>query len=567
MARKGVRLGHAATPRRHATPHRSKAMHLVDDLIHLKFSRENFCLITGFRFGKMNLDPKEKDHSEFHKRVFPKIANLKGEHLLTLVKKDVEFNQLDDEDVVRVCLLLALDFVFMGQELRHVTPSTPVLRSSTRGSSNSKSVHTRVRTEVCHVVHVRTEVRSFVHKEEVRTQAVDQEDLLERAILEQTVKNQQQMIVDLQRRLLSVEQVTKKLRIGPSDVDHLDKNGNQYDNVPVGGLDHQSNNGVSQCMNNCNDVSDNFLVDGLDHQSMEGVSHCTSVDHISQTVKEESIIVYDNDFKVKDSEETYFLSTQQVRDLMEEVFDDTPSGPHSTQDVGGTAPVGLDSDVGVSESMDVDQPSLDTVVKDVKTDVVPFQRQKYPGKACVSPYVQPSSTKVKYKKRRRVMKLDKPNILIRTLIGPDGNEIPLFPWKELAGAILKEVGYLMMNPNDDWAMASPYLCDMLLQYEYPLYYVDGVKYGVPWFAKSVKKVYFPVNESDSHWVLGELDITSGVITFYDSLGGPPRGVETRHFWLEVRQILEFQFPLYLDSVKVFEKKKTLRVSLSPPLSG
>ncbi|GKC60237.1 ulp1 protease family, C-terminal catalytic domain-containing protein [Tanacetum coccineum] len=95
----------------------------------------------------------------------------------------------------------------------------------------------------------------------------------------------------------------------------------------------------------------------------------------------------------------------------------------------------------------------------------------------------------------------------------------------------------MMQPNDGWAMASPDLSDMLLRYDYPLCYADGVKYDVPWFAKSVKKVYFPVNENDSHWVLGELDITSGVITFYDSLGGPPGGVETRHFWLEVRQKL------------------------------
>nr|GEY52321.1 hypothetical protein [Tanacetum cinerariifolium] len=58
-------------------------------------------------------------------------------------------------------------------------------------------------------------------------------------------------------------------------------------------------------------------------------------------------------------------------------------------------------DVGVSESMDVDQPSLDTVLKDVKTIVVPFQHQKYHGKACVSPYVPPPSTKVTCKKRRR----------------------------------------------------------------------------------------------------------------------------------------------------------------------
>ena len=77
-------------------------------------------MITGFRFGKVNLDPDEEDRSEFRMRVFPKIENLKGEHLLDLVKKDEKFAKLDDEDVVRVCLLLALDFVCMGHELRHV---------------------------------------------------------------------------------------------------------------------------------------------------------------------------------------------------------------------------------------------------------------------------------------------------------------------------------------------------------------------------------------------------------------------------------------------------------------
>ncbi|GJR54469.1 hypothetical protein Tco_1404990 [Tanacetum coccineum] len=167
-------------------------MHLVDDLIHLS----RFMMLR-----KVNLDPKEEDHFEFRKRVFPKISNLKGEHLLTLVKKDVEFNQLDDEDVVRVCLLLALDFVFMGQELRH--------------------------TEVRHEVHVRTEVRRFVDKEEVRTRAVDEEDVKEIAVFAKTVKEQEQMIVDLQHCLLSLEQITKKT-----------KHYHASENVPVGGLDH-----------------------------------------------------------------------------------------------------------------------------------------------------------------------------------------------------------------------------------------------------------------------------------------------------------------------------------------
>ncbi|GJT55816.1 ulp1 protease family, C-terminal catalytic domain-containing protein [Tanacetum coccineum] len=440
-------------------------------------------------------------------------------------------------------------------EIVLVAPSTPVLRSSTRGSSNSKSVHTCVRTEVRHKVHVPTEVRSFVNKEEVRTQAVNQEDLLERVVLPQTVKDQQQMIVDLQRRLLS----------------------------------------------NCNDVSDNFPVDGLDHQSMEGVSHCTSVDHISQRLNEvdesvsidglirlqsqdvdhtskESLIVDDNDFKVKDNKEAYFLSTQQ--------------------------------DVGGSESMNVDQPYLVKNVKDVdksdiNTVVVHFQRQKFPGKVLLSPYVPLQSTEVKCKKRRRELKLNKSKRVVKTIVDSDGNEIQLLLWTEdltrslnapkRTVTVPEPVMSLFRDKNrmelrwtfpgveeghvvqmDFWeklvdrshtkrgclssdAMASPYLSDILSRYEYPLYYADGVKYGLPWFANNVEKVYFPINEKKSHWVLAKLDIFSGVITIYDTLGAPPCGIETCHFWLDLRQKFEFHIPLYLDNAEVMSHKIPLEV--------
>ncbi|GJT63485.1 phospholipase-like protein [Tanacetum coccineum] len=395
----------------------------------LEFGREDFCLITGFRFGK-------------------------------LVKNDVEFNQLDDDDAIRVCLLLALDYVFMGQELRHGHPSTPVLRSATRGSSNSKSVHTRVQTEVRHEVHVLTEVRRFVDKEEVRTQVVDEEDVQKRAILAKTVKEQEQMIAELQQQTI---------------ISH---------NVPVGVLDQPSMEGSSHGCNddqvdkNCNDVPNNFLVDGPEYQSVEGGQFNDEYDSIvvdglislkSQDVDhifKKSFVMDDPEFKAKDNEEgSYsdsFLSIQQVKELINDFFT-----RHLLDWI-------LFRCLRIDEMWN--QPSLDTL-KECKTDVSHTKR-----------------------------------------------------------------GWL----SDD----------------YPLYYADGVKYGVPWFAKSIKKVYFPVNESDSHWVLGELDITSGVITFYDSLGGPLGGVETCHFWLEVRQILEFQFPLYLDSAEVFEKKKIDKASYS-----
>ncbi|GJW57148.1 ulp1 protease family, C-terminal catalytic domain-containing protein [Tanacetum coccineum] len=653
----------------------------------LEYGREDFCLITGFRFGKVNLDPDEEDHSEFRMRVFPKIENLKGEHLLELVNKDVKFAKLDDEDVVRVCLLLALDFVFMGHELRHVvskpivnlvddfykwdafpwgeymwsffhkrdynvavsrrtfhleklasnpkyeanyvlygfvfplkvktfsnsihwwrkdenliphgvawsnglkfkksnydrffysknstvnklfpsaiemnelwwrssldyfkkvTHSIPVLRSATKGSSKGKSFHTRVRTEVRHEVHVRTEVSRVHSKEEVHVPAVEIKDIQERGELLKTVQEQKQMIIDLQVCLNSVEE---KLKPGPSDVDHLDKIGNLSKNAPDCGLDQQSMGGVSQCMNvdepykNWNDVSDNFHVDGLDHKSVEGVSQCTGLNDEYESVAVDGLIslrsrdvghlskksfVFDSpQFKVKDNEEAchsdFSLSTQQVQDAC------------------------------VSELLDV-----------VKDDV-----------------------------NKRLKKV------IKTIVGSDGVEIKLLPWKEdvthsptapkrtvtvpeevnalfrdknrmeLVGRSHTKRGWIstfhldfwidylwqFREPNADWAIASPYLCDMLSRFQYPLYYADGVKYGVPWFANNVQKVYFPINKKDPHWVLEELHISSGLITIYDSLGCPHNVIETCLFWLDLREKLQFQIPLFLDNVEVFEKKNIVK---------
>nr|GEX90619.1 hypothetical protein [Tanacetum cinerariifolium] len=151
---------------------------------------------------------------------------------------------------------------------KKVNPSKTVLRSATKGIISSKSVHTRVRTKVRHEVRVRTEVSRTVDKEETSNRSenvpvcgLDQQSMksvnqcmnvdepYKRAELLKTVKEQEQMIVDLQRRLLLVEEITKQLKPGPSNVDHLDLTSNRSENVPVCGLDQQSMKGVNQCMN------------------------------------------------------------------------------------------------------------------------------------------------------------------------------------------------------------------------------------------------------------------------------------------------------------------------------
>nr|GEX35818.1 ulp1 protease family, C-terminal catalytic domain-containing protein [Tanacetum cinerariifolium] len=436
---------------------------------------EDFCLITVFRFGKVNLDPDEVDHSEFRMCVFSKIENLKGEHLLELVNKDVEFAKLDDEDDIWGLKTFS-NSIHWWRKDENVIPR-----------------------EVRHEVHVRTEVS--------------------------------RMIIDLQFRLNSVEE---KLKPGPSDVDHLDKTGNLSKKAFDCGLDQQSMGGVSQCMNSVegvsqctglNDEYETIAVDGLISLRSQDVGH----------LSKKYFVVDSPQFKVKDNEKAYHydfcLSTQQVQDtcvfeLLDVVKDDVNVNSVVKKEI-------VKDDVNVNSLLkeDIEKDDVhvdngvqfDSVVKDVEqieNETLP--RLKFSGKAYLSSYIQPPSTEVKCRKRRREIKLEKVEKSYKTVVGSDGVEVKLLPWKE-----------------------------------YPLYYAYGVKYGVPWFANNVKKVYFPIIEKDSHWVFEELHISFGLITIYDSLGRP-NGIETRLFWLDLREKLQFHIPLFLDNAEMFKKKNTVK---------
>nr|GFA89330.1 phospholipase-like protein [Tanacetum cinerariifolium] len=71
-------------------------------------------------FGKGFLDNLSKGRSGFRDHVFPGVARVKGIEVYKLLNSQTDFNNLLNDDVVRVCLLLALDFVFIRFDLRHV---------------------------------------------------------------------------------------------------------------------------------------------------------------------------------------------------------------------------------------------------------------------------------------------------------------------------------------------------------------------------------------------------------------------------------------------------------------
>ncbi|GJT64349.1 hypothetical protein Tco_1015829 [Tanacetum coccineum] len=317
------------------------------------------------------------------------------------------------------------------------------------------------------------------------------------------------------------------------------ENGNGSISVQVGGLYHQSTEGASHCMysehldKNWNDVSDNHLVDGLDQQSVEAVNQVTSVNKDLAEESESAAIDGLISLQSHDIHSQPFLSpSRQILFLAVLTW------------IIWTKMVAL---------------LMLKLWLDLSYDIGDSVRLVYPLMSCHRPPLKLNA--------RKAFNYQKANIkkIIKSVIGADGNEIALLPWNEdltrspnapkrsvsvpeeiislfrdkkkmemqwtfpwlddgytiqmdfwerLVGRsvvkrLVERCSILVENQRSQimigqWQIHS----DMLSRYELPLYYADGIKYGVPWFASGVEKVYFLVNEKDFHWCLVELHIRS-----------------------------------------------------------
>ncbi|GKC29094.1 phospholipase-like protein [Tanacetum coccineum] len=105
-----------------------RRQHKVDDQHHdmpliyymeghnLHFGHQEFSLITGFHFGTLSFDLHSSDELKFQNRVFPNkigfsITNL---DIIGVIKDEKMFRKLFDDDAIRICLLLALEVIFIG---------------------------------------------------------------------------------------------------------------------------------------------------------------------------------------------------------------------------------------------------------------------------------------------------------------------------------------------------------------------------------------------------------------------------------------------------------------------
>ncbi|PWA63298.1 phospholipase-like protein [Artemisia annua] len=100
------------------------------------------------------------------------------------------------------------------------------------------------------------------------------------------------------------------------------------------------------------------------------------------------------------------------------------------------------------------------------------------------------------------------------------------------------------RPNEaDWAVVSPHFSQAILAGVFPTYYSNGVRYPVPW--KDVERVH-------KHWILAELHIATGVVTFYDSLGLVKSS--RRSCWRAMKKDLPLRLISYLNECGVLKSK-------------
>ncbi|GJR85914.1 hypothetical protein Tco_0209925 [Tanacetum coccineum] len=92
----------------------------------LHFDRPEFALIIGLPFGTVNFGLYTSGELKFHNRVFPHNLRLSVTNLdvIGVIEDEETFWKLCDRDSIRLCLILALEVIFMGRLLTCLVDDT-----------------------------------------------------------------------------------------------------------------------------------------------------------------------------------------------------------------------------------------------------------------------------------------------------------------------------------------------------------------------------------------------------------------------------------------------------------
>ncbi|GKC64811.1 phospholipase-like protein [Tanacetum coccineum] len=102
----------------------------------------------------------------------------------------------------------------------------------------------------------------------------------------------------------------------------------------------------------------------------------------------------------------------------------------------------------------------------------------------------------------------------------------------------------------DWSLSTSYFSRLLEQNKLVDWIFNDITYPVGW-----ADVYIPLNIENTHWFLAEFKIRTGVITFYDTLGGlEPWQMENPDRWLNLWEMIIEQLSCVMSKHGIFKKK-------------
>ncbi|GKB50277.1 phospholipase-like protein, partial [Tanacetum coccineum] len=97
----------------------------INNDLSIQFGREEFCLVTGLRFGVEHWEEYDaRAHLPFRRRVFPSVLDgqsISGFDIANAILGPT-FADLYNEDVVALCCLGILQLVLLGAENRRIVP-------------------------------------------------------------------------------------------------------------------------------------------------------------------------------------------------------------------------------------------------------------------------------------------------------------------------------------------------------------------------------------------------------------------------------------------------------------
>nr|GEY22580.1 ulp1 protease family, C-terminal catalytic domain-containing protein [Tanacetum cinerariifolium] len=484
----------------------------------LEFGRREFCLVTGFYFGKGCLDNLSKGRYGFGDCVFPGVARFKGPKVYKLLNSQTNFNNLLDDHDVRGQHIQAEfhnrlynnDHTVRKGHLKKIATLGPTYLPIYTLQGFVFPLKTSSTKDDSHVDNVFSDTSDFDHDASSFSRFT--ENPVDRAALINKITD---VRVDFQRL--------------ESDVDNQNVDNHSMD------FDHDPKTSFKS------DVD----TKSLDNHSMD-VDHDPTQMHNqlpTEPMNPEATVQGRNNVKTEQSINIEYESQDAIHDQ----FD-----TFSMKNVDFVQGVPLERDHKVSR----------------------YLQDPY--------MIQPDSTEPNHKDLFRLSNAPKtrfnvPKEIINFLWetkeqyfyfpwSMDGTFVYNNFWQGLLRIGKERRGWLSDMHLDlwvlymwhfrlakaDWAIAGPFFNTFMLRYELPCCYANGITYDVPWFAQYVEKVR-------CSYILPPNDLT----------------IENQKWWLEMRACYASQIPKIFLKTEVLDKKNidpanysiTYRYAVNVPRQG